>query len=52
MRIGYGGMLRPDKEEETKGKKDGNGNGNGNALTVTEHSGEQWWIQWRRCLTN
>ena len=31
MKIGYGGMLKPDKDdsEETKGKN-GNGNGNGN----------------------
>ena len=30
-RVGYGGMLKPDKDdsEETKGKN-GNGNGNGN----------------------
>ena len=39
MRIGYGGMLRPDKEEETKGKKDGNGNGNGNGSNGNGHSG-------------
>ena len=39
MRIGYGGMLRPDKEEETNGKKDGNGNGNGNGSNGNGHSG-------------
>ena len=51
MRIGYGGMLRPDKEEETKGKKDGNGNGNGMASNGNAFW-YKWWIQRRRYLTN